>query len=73
MCDYNNANFENIKWFLENLCNEYKAGFESLKAILPFCRSKLPTQQMDQFEYEIALVEANLAQANEHYSKCPFW
>ena len=65
----NSVNFENTKWFLENLCNEYKAGFESLKAILPFCKGKLCTQQMDQFEYEIALVEANLAQTNEQYSK----
>lgn len=61
--------FENTKWFLENLVNEYKAGFDSLKAMLPFCRSKLDSQQMDYFDYEIAVIEANIAQFDAQYSK----
>lgn len=62
--------FENAKWFLENLVNEYKAGFESLKAMLPFCRLNLESPQMDHFDYEIAMVEANIAQIESQYSKC---
>ncbi len=61
--------FENAKWFLENLVNEYKAGFDSLKAMLPFCRSNLESPQMDHFDYEIAMVEANIAQIEAQYSK----
>lgn len=61
--------FESTKWFLEHLVNEYKAGFDSLKAMLPFCRSKLDSQQMDHFDYEFAVIEANIAQVDAQYSK----
>lgn len=61
--------FDSSKWFLENLANEYKTGFESLKAMLPYCRSKLSVDQMDHFEYELAVVEANLVQLDAQYRK----
>ena len=64
--------FENTKWFLESMVNEYKAGFDSLKSMLPFCRSNLESQQMDHFDYEIAIVEANISQIDAHYSKYHF-
>jgi len=66
------ANFENTKWFLEGLCRQYKAAFDSLKQVLSFCQCKLSGSQMEHFQYEINYVEGNITQLEVHYSRSDY-